>query len=1107
MLQQILERNELDEPDGRPIYAYEVTHKEYEVLQEKLKEWSDRPARRWSNLAAAAFCMFVAEWWRREYTGGRWSFQGPLCEIGMANWVERNRYSQLHDIISRGLDYLGQDLVTLGGNDQYLGTLASQGGLPLNLIREQGNALTRTFSAMFRELRIFGVGQTSAEELGQAEFHRLPQTYQRAGGLAQLLGEMAIVVWQYANIVEEADQPLNRLDNDYPTWRDELPLRARDTQLRGLLDEILGEAREERATEESPIQAVRRLREKEDGWELVVDIENPKRLREEQLADLLGVDENALPYTLKLKAETGGQDQLVATVSRSGDVYIVEDICSSRVFKGESAWDTVRLHAYAGDNKFGNESPVIAEGIGDEPWIFSPHDDASPRQLFATGSVRTRREEALVVVERRSEVRNGEKGAHEELGELGATERSVVRVLGEVKIHDDEETNWRIKCSADRDVLNESTIRGQIWGIEHARGLPVYKASPEVQVGINILSDDEVLWARGGQEFPLSEAPFGDGRIRVYDEDGHAILQKRIARLPESASITVEPSTTHRSGRLLLRGFGAIRTGTSHEEIRLDQEGNADGVRVEPEYTGTGREPSDFELVIQWQDEGGETSLIVPFPSERARFTANGQVLEHRADWVAHSLHEVTAEVSTTNGNIQRPRLVGKLRADDVSYEICRATEFDVQLRTEYTGTKQTGRYILNLDRVQEEISLALAGTMDLDAHIELSLTWPGATHAQQKQLKLYRYEGKIEERGDQIFGRTSRLTPPEHWETPKVVAFRFQSAEETRTLRAMQNHEWLAERDEWEPGTWSVLGIRHGRLSHRPAIVQQQGEATDDEWSQVCEIPNRDRRRRQFRHLYQDIATEPGHDAWRELSGVFEVAKELPATTFDALDCLIEVPKATAMALLMAGSSNIERWWNELQELPFSWHLISIDDWRKAIRAYRDYSVQKLKEAGLEDVSSADNLGFIAREMARRLGGHSPAFALLNQEMELGLDIPTRELQFARARPEMVREHLYDGFNELLIRRNSDHFWWPSWDPKTNLRDLDRFEEYRLDVPAGAGWRQPVADAPIVAAIASATTTRLPRADVIRLRRLRNFDQRWFDFCYRATLARILTT
>ena len=87
-LEQLLERSSLIQPNGQPLYQYQLTEAEYSQLKGALQQRQSAPARSELNKPfCAAFCLFCAEWFRREYQGG-WSWD-PIWALLSYN-IEAN---------------------------------------------------------------------------------------------------------------------------------------------------------------------------------------------------------------------------------------------------------------------------------------------------------------------------------------------------------------------------------------------------------------------------------------------------------------------------------------------------------------------------------------------------------------------------------------------------------------------------------------------------------------------------------------------------------------------------------------------------------------------------------------------------------------------------------------------------------------------------------------------------------------------------------------------------------------------------------------------------------------------------------------------------------
>jgi hypothetical protein len=88
----------------------------------------------------------------------------------------------------------------------------------------------------------------------------------------------------------------------------------------------------------------------------------------------------------------------------------------------------------------------------------------------------------------------------------------------------------------------------------------------------------------------------------------------------------------------------------------------------------------------------------------------------------------------------------------------------------------------------------------------------------------------------------------------------------------------------------------------------------------------------------------------------------------------------------------------------------------------------------------------------------------------------------------------------EELLQLHADQRWPPGpaiadfhriLSPPSELRSLWR------PTTEGTGFREPVVNAPIAASLASLCAVPLDKTTVYQIRRLRDFDQEWFDTAY----------
>ena len=154
---EFLKQRGLDKPDGRPLYEYRCAKDEFSSLEEITRSALKHGHVGRSHKADALFCLFAAEWWRRNYEGGPWKWEDILEAMGISGIP----FPSLYTTVEHGLKLWQREILMVGENRGFLVTLACEGGLPLNVIRKQGVKLRQFFKALLRDVSLYNVAGIS----------------------------------------------------------------------------------------------------------------------------------------------------------------------------------------------------------------------------------------------------------------------------------------------------------------------------------------------------------------------------------------------------------------------------------------------------------------------------------------------------------------------------------------------------------------------------------------------------------------------------------------------------------------------------------------------------------------------------------------------------------------------------------------------------------------------------------------------------------------------------------------------------------------------------------------------------------------------------------
>jgi hypothetical protein len=138
--QRVLESNELNRHDGRPLWQYDLNTVSYEDLKRYIANENVN-----HNLARDA-ALFYAMWWKNDYTGGKPSKQTIFESLPPSvNLTETA--SSLYELAKRGAMLLGVEWIKRQ-NTLYFRTLLLQGGLPLKHMSDNHGCYFNFLSAV-----------------------------------------------------------------------------------------------------------------------------------------------------------------------------------------------------------------------------------------------------------------------------------------------------------------------------------------------------------------------------------------------------------------------------------------------------------------------------------------------------------------------------------------------------------------------------------------------------------------------------------------------------------------------------------------------------------------------------------------------------------------------------------------------------------------------------------------------------------------------------------------------------------------------------------------------------------------------------------------------
>lgn len=1128
VLEALLERHQLADPDQRrPLYQYGVRSWELEQLRHALREelGRQRPGR-WT---AMGFCLWASEWWRRNYEGGPWKWRPLLAELDHLEFEPGNtRYSQLQDMVSRGLGAWKRPVLQLASTRRYLATLACEGGLPLSLL-EKDTHLRKYMRAVMEEYDLFRSSGMQPHELAEQAQHFLPRSW-RQDVVYELAGRLVRKIWRLQQELGESDTPVIDLDRIQPGWRDKLPVRITDDIARTLLNGLLLDAAEVvRGGSVRVRWEVEVIPVDNDQWEARGFFQMPSTMDSAIFNRLFGRANDApVPDRFDLCAQVHGKVmQPLAIVTRhrgtKNGAFGVELLSPARKHHRSGLEQPRELMARSPADCFRTSGFPGAGGLTQLPWVFAPKDAGAngrqPCRLVGQGSVKIREPWGLVAVPRGVGTKTHPDALTELAGDLRNADRRMYRVTGRVVFEAADGSRTVVETGARSSTAGtEYRLHGR-QTLLGRNGSPVYLGKPQVRewhdgTGERV-PEANLEWKSDvtgscWTPYATSEGIRGNGVLR-YTKEGEVRHTTKICVLPPEANVEIHPSSDWRRGKILLCGFGEVRAAVD-ETVEIHTRCYPTDRAYCLDLSVTDDAPYEVTVIVSWLKDG-RAELRLPFPIKRSVFR------DRRGN-------ELPCDIT-----LAVDRLTG-IRAEVVIPPD--AAEFEVQ--GNYTGKDPTqlrqsygfffrvmeevspGHHTLDLALVQLAAEARLSPSDD-DPGGQVVLRIQGTESLPPTRIRVGRFDLELQAlNGPPVVFRLplahqAGMSADDLAELEiEMISLSNPSIQPIALVRA-GDCEWSLPEEAVNPGPYLLTGRQGDWQRVRPvfwyagkrlleSLPEASCERAYSQWSgdyQDLEM---------FRSVASRLANQPNSDDpdW-ELVFAYLNEKSLSVQVFPLLRALAESSEACAMAAVVATRAQFQVLWERMVALPFAWWQVPTSSWRTVLTRYAEH----LEEA-LDDLEQAEDI--VARETTSRidrlkgkLPGLNPAFEFMGARL-LGSCIPSEAARIANT-------HMLDGLQKEYGAHRRKSAVLQTGLPgiprlpgicsytqtaRSSTRCAERLFANRVG-PFSVGERADYVDAPAATAVSVLSDHPMPHGMPRAVRKARAFDTEWFDEALRLAL------
>lgn len=1116
-LVSFLKSRQLERPDGRWLYAYQATEPEFQQLVDALRArlLGRRPydARRGSFAFDAAFVLYAAEWWRRNFSGSHWTWAPILEGLGLESdaWPQVDRQAA----VVEGLRYWGHSPGTIGL--AYLGAVAAQGGLPTKVVTNSQAPLAALLGRVLRRSARLNLAADDIAAVVRNDPHGLPDSLKQEE-LVQLIARMIESVLRLRSEFRLAGkvEPVRELDRLHPDWRREFPLQLDDAAAAALLDLLVGEAaRAPTASVGRPLTVRRFLNDSQPSeWTVRSTVEVQPRIQVGAVQLWTGLDLARVPRVIIIDVSAGSR-QVAAVAS------LLPGQASEQSYRAESKrprWDgreALRehvLHVREGVNTIATVQVPRGEALDpDEPWTFAKSDDGW--ELVASGSTRLAEPELLVVVPTNMTVTGDVREDSQRTVRLEGLERSAFLATGEVNLRCPDGRAFRIKAAEPGAEADVAVWEGHRLWIDSRPEL-VFLGTPrlvlfDAEGNRHVVSTKRVLW----DPRPTETAPT-TGIVRASLLTNGTVQQTwHMVVLPADASIEYRP-TDARGGRVTLKGWGVAGAAVA-EGCVAKISTNGDGLTLE--LAAEGLTADDVTVHAWWTDAAAAVRFQLPFPAMGIRLI-DGDGVD------LPPTHSMSRQALVG----ARLRILDPVVASQASYVVLlslRDSRSKVRTGRQHRPTFVRSVVEYRLLDFKDQIEELFSYTDDIDAQVEILVTHRGAISL---RLLITRTDAEIALREGVVqLGNDAPSQGAIAGPRDQLVAFDLSHPDRPAVMLepisgvAQLGVAWSAAAILGTPGLWIISSSADSALATRPTLIAVKDEEATPEQTiaegslveAVCTADTKERARK-IDVTIDSLARDPDHDDWEVLGSYATRLSHLPLGAFDVWRRMVRKPSIVADFLLHLWRNKVYEQGLVISrrfdlELPFLWESIALKDWREATTRVRNRLAREIGAELAAEVTAAllekrfvvaartvDDVRTVLEFQLRP----SPSLELMGR---IGSIYKDGSLA-ASVNERLWREpsSLYQG----LLHRRLD-VQWPEEEDLAKVihaardRYADQYPSLRellAGPPELPEHRSSVVYLPIIMAIDSAAGTRDGVAGNVRhvmtARMLRSFDREWFE-------------
>lgn len=928
--------------DGRALHSYRCSSDEFLELRELLSSAekvfpSSNNFMGFSAGTEELLVLYCAEWWRREFQGGPWKWQPIIDSLG---WTS-SEYKDWTESVRVGLRHWKRKIIKTNSGNQYLLSVACEGGIPINVLQEQGTSFRSYLKALISEYSrtaLLGIG---IEEIAAKHKNKLPISWQQ-DQIITLSCQLVDQVWQFSNELESNENPVEELSSKHPNWADALPIALEDEQAGLLVNTLLQSAKQSKSATKAEFKLERFLELSGENWNLIANLLLPENIDTIQLRKLANKTSTfEFPERLELFKSEGNLRTLLARLSRNGgNTYRVRATSAAAKSNTSNVNQEYRLVL---TSKTFEDIPIDVLG-GDElnddlPWCFTATDEmAHQLRLFAQGGGQCSEDQYYVLAK---------GGSITPLADdKDEKNRVISRPLGRELWHlhcpvEITEPGLNSLFRIDPNIEKVGANNYQLNGIRAyfpETTHPLFRSIPSVQIvaehSTKQVPNKELVWRYIGStdwHQTFDDNICGDIELR-HRKGKYYIAAWRISILPHSTTIEMQPTSTTEGAFTFIDANDISAFVSEQENIESTLSHSENGLNLHLKRSNL--EPNDIRLKLKWRDRGS-LNLTLPFPANGVSVFGHGNTpLAPNTELDLSRLYGYYAKAIYSNSAARRYIIKGTLKSSEVALPAVEHHSFEYPMSADQNGVS-----IISLQQLQSQIEGLFAISNGIDDYVNISIHFEGSDAAIYS-VRIRQFEGSLilDEYTRIIMLHASRDTIKNIAGTSlKLISLNDHNEEKLVVPWNNYRQGWALEEVDLNSSHCYFAILNSDQSYHiRPGLVPNSTESDNTEASElsICLLhKNASDREAHLSTYLTKLSQENDSEKWNEFISYLKHFIGVHPDGVDLIQAAIEHPAIMANVWLQsANDEQLQRYLNYVcQTLPFSWWMIQMRDWKLA--------------------------------------------------------------------------------------------------------------------------------------------------------------------------------